>query len=106
MLARERLLVPSFGPYDQIVEAIPVDVAVGAAAERGETVGIVGAGPAGLAAADRLRSEGYQVTVYDRHDRAGGLLIEVNLEATTQTNQAAVSLQGRSASLLPRVIKA
>ena len=45
------------------------------AAERGETVGIVGAGPAGLAAADRLRCEGYQVTVYDRHDRAGGLLI-------------------------------
>ncbi len=38
--------------------------------------------------------------------RAGGLLIEVNLEATTLTNQAAVSLQGRSASLLPRVIKA
>ncbi|OYX79538.1 MAG: dihydropyrimidine dehydrogenase, partial [Brevundimonas sp. 32-68-21] len=45
------------------------------AAERGESVGIVGAGPAGMAAADRLRSEGYQVTVYDRHDRAGGLLI-------------------------------
>ena len=36
---------------------------------------IVGAGPAGLAAADRLRCEGYQVTIYDRHDRAGGLLI-------------------------------
>ncbi|RZJ97606.1 MAG: NAD(P)-dependent oxidoreductase, partial [Brevundimonas sp.] len=45
------------------------------AAERGESVGIIGAGPAGMAAADRLRSEGYQVTVYDRHDRAGGLLI-------------------------------
>ena len=44
-------------------------------AERGESVGIVGAGPAGLAAADRLRSQGYQVTVYDRHDRAGGLLV-------------------------------
>ncbi|RZJ96591.1 MAG: NAD(P)-dependent oxidoreductase [Brevundimonas sp.] len=44
-------------------------------AERGESVGIIGAGPAGMAAADRLRSEGYQVTVYDRHDRAGGLLI-------------------------------
>ena len=38
--------------------------------------------------------------------RGGGLLIEVNLEATTLTNQAAVSLQGLSASLLPRVIKA
>ncbi|MGO4687917.1 NAD(P)-dependent oxidoreductase [Brevundimonas sp. 2YAF1] len=43
-------------------------------AERGQSVAIVGAGPAGMAAADRLRSEGYAVTVYDRHDRAGGLL--------------------------------
>ncbi len=45
------------------------------AAERGESVGIIGAGPGGLAAADRLRRAGLQVTVYDRHDRAGGLLI-------------------------------
>jgi len=43
-------------------------------AERAESVGIIGAGPAGLAAAERLRSAGVQVTVYDRHDRAGGLL--------------------------------
>ncbi|MBU1385579.1 MAG: NAD(P)-dependent oxidoreductase [Alphaproteobacteria bacterium] len=42
--------------------------------ERGRSVGIVGAGPAGLAAADRLRTAGYAVTIYDRHDRAGGLL--------------------------------
>jgi len=42
--------------------------------ELGRSVGIVGAGPAGLAAADRLRSAGYAVTIYDRHDRAGGLL--------------------------------
>ncbi len=39
------------------------------------SVGIVGAGPAGLAAAEQLREKGWQVTVYDRHDRAGGLLI-------------------------------
>lgn len=39
------------------------------------TVGIVGAGPAGLAAAEALRRLGYQVTVYDRHDRVGGLMI-------------------------------
>lgn len=45
------------------------------AAERAESVGIIGAGPGGLAAADRLRRMGFQVTVYDRHDRAGGLLI-------------------------------
>ena len=42
---------------------------------RGSSVGIVGAGPAGLAAAERLREQGYEVTVYDRHDRPGGLLI-------------------------------
>ncbi len=40
-----------------------------------QSVGIVGAGPAGLAAAEELRRHGYKVTVYDRHDRAGGLLI-------------------------------
>ncbi|MEM6934651.1 MAG: FAD-dependent oxidoreductase, partial [Pseudomonadota bacterium] len=38
-------------------------------------VGIIGAGPAGLACADRLRRMGFQVTVYDRYDRSGGLLI-------------------------------
>ena len=43
-------------------------------AARGQSVGIVGAGPAGLAAADHLRQFGYDVHVYDRHDRAGGLL--------------------------------
>ncbi len=44
------------------------------AAERPESVGIIGAGPGGLAAADTLRRQGLQVTVYDRYDRAGGLL--------------------------------
>jgi glutamate synthase (NADPH/NADH) small chain len=39
------------------------------------SVGIIGAGPAGLAAAERLRTRGYQVHVYDRYDRVGGLLI-------------------------------
>ena len=43
-------------------------------AERSESVGIIGAGPGGLAAADALRRKGVQVTVYDRYDRAGGLL--------------------------------
>jgi len=47
-------------------------VAVGPS--RGQSVGIVGAGPAGLAAAEYLREYGYDVHVYDRHDRAGGLL--------------------------------
>jgi glutamate synthase (NADPH/NADH) small chain len=42
---------------------------------RGQSVGIIGAGPAGLAAAERLIEAGCTVTIYDRHDRAGGLLI-------------------------------
>ncbi len=42
--------------------------------ERSESVGIIGAGPGGLAAADILRRQGVQVTVYDRYDRGGGLL--------------------------------
>ncbi|TBX28368.1 NAD(P)-dependent oxidoreductase [Nioella sediminis] len=44
------------------------------AQERAESVGIIGAGPGGLAAVDMLRRAGLQVTVYDRYDRAGGLL--------------------------------
>ncbi|MEM9146251.1 MAG: NAD(P)-dependent oxidoreductase [Pseudomonadota bacterium] len=51
------------------VEPIPVPE------ERPQSVGIIGAGPAGLAAADRLRRLGIQVTIYDRYDRSGGLLI-------------------------------
>ncbi len=43
--------------------------------ERDQSVGIVGAGPAGLAAAEQLRRKGYQVEIYDRYDRVGGLLI-------------------------------
>jgi glutamate synthase (NADPH/NADH) small chain len=39
------------------------------------SVGIIGAGPAGLAAAERLRVKGWKVTVYDRYDRVGGLMI-------------------------------
>ncbi len=43
--------------------------------ERDQTVGIIGAGPAGLAAAEQLRRKGYAIHVYDRHDRLGGLLV-------------------------------
>jgi glutamate synthase (NADPH/NADH) small chain len=43
--------------------------------ERTESVGIIGAGPAGLAAAEELRKDGFQVHIYDRYDRAGGLLV-------------------------------
>ena len=40
-----------------------------------KSVGIIGAGPAGMACAEELRKSGYQVTIYDRYDRPGGLLI-------------------------------
>ncbi len=43
--------------------------------ELDRSVGVIGAGPAGLACADQLRRKGYQVEIYDRYDRAGGLLI-------------------------------
>ena len=43
--------------------------------EKENSIGVIGAGPAGLAAAEELRKKGYKVHVYDRYDRAGGLLI-------------------------------
>ena len=43
--------------------------------QREQSVGIIGAGPAGMACAEELRKSGYQVTIYDRYDRPGGLLI-------------------------------
>ena len=41
----------------------------------GKKVAIIGSGPAGLAAADELNQQGHSVTVYERADRAGGLLM-------------------------------
>jgi glutamate synthase (NADPH/NADH) small chain len=43
-------------------------------ADRGQSIGVIGAGPAGLTTAEYLRKAGYEVHVYDRHDRMGGLL--------------------------------
>lgn len=43
-------------------------------ADRGQSVGVIGAGPAGLTTAEYMRALGYEVHVYDRYDRAGGLL--------------------------------
>ncbi len=42
---------------------------------RDQSIGVIGAGPAGLSAAEELRKLGYKITIYDRYDRAGGLLI-------------------------------
>ena len=41
----------------------------------GKTAAVVGSGPAGLAAADQLNKLGHKVTVYERQDRIGGLLM-------------------------------
>ncbi len=43
--------------------------------ELSQSIGIIGAGPAGMACAEELRKQGYKVTIYDRYDRPGGLLI-------------------------------
>lgn len=41
----------------------------------GKTVAVVGSGPSGLAAADQLNKRGHSVTVFERSDRIGGLLM-------------------------------
>ena len=41
----------------------------------GKTIGVIGSGPAGLASADQLNKAGHHVTVYERSDRVGGLLM-------------------------------
>jgi len=41
----------------------------------GKRVAVIGSGPSGLACADQLNKAGHQVTVYDRNDRMGGLLM-------------------------------
>lgn len=51
------------------IKPIKIDI------QKNQSIGIIGAGPAGLAAAEELRKKGYKVVVYDRYDRAGGLLI-------------------------------
>ncbi|MBB4265815.1 NAD(P)-dependent oxidoreductase [Roseospira visakhapatnamensis] len=62
--------------------------------ERDQSVGIIGAGPGGMAAAEQLRRHGYKVTLYDRYDRIGGLLIYgipgFKLEKTVVERRAAL----------------
>ncbi|MBQ1992859.1 MAG: glutamate synthase subunit beta [Lachnospiraceae bacterium] len=41
----------------------------------GKTVAVVGSGPSGLAVADQLNKRGHSVTVFERSDRVGGLLM-------------------------------
>ena len=41
----------------------------------GKSIAIIGSGPAGLTAADQLNGVGHSVTVFEREDRIGGLLM-------------------------------
>ena len=67
-------------------------------AERPQSVGIVGAGPGGMTAAEELRRLGYQVHLYDRYDRVGGLLIygipNFKLEKTIVRRRADLLIEG------------
>ncbi|WP_040507384.1 NAD(P)-dependent oxidoreductase [Gluconobacter morbifer] len=65
--AVERFITENAFEQGWVQPAIP-------AMEIGRSVGIVGSGPAGLACAERLRAYGYEVHVYERQDRVGGLL--------------------------------
>lgn len=54
---------------DGLAGAVPPNI------RTGKKVAVIGSGPAGLAAADQLNKRGHSVTVYEREDRAGGLLM-------------------------------
>ncbi|MEE9403637.1 MAG: glutamate synthase subunit beta [Algisphaera sp.] len=64
------------------------------ATRTGKSVAIVGSGPAGLAAAAQLNKIGHQVTVYERADRIGGLLMYgiPNMKLDKQTVERRVNL--------------
>jgi len=71
--------------------------------EINKSVGIIGSGPAGLAAAEQLRIKGYKVTIYERYDRPGGLLIygipnfklekEIVLRRTKRLEKSGITFQ-------------
>ncbi len=63
-------------------------------ARTGKTVAIIGSGPAGLAAADQLNHAGHLVTVFERADRIGGLLMYgiPNMKLDKQVVQRRVEL--------------
>lgn len=60
----------------------------------GKKVAVIGSGPSGLAAADQLNKRGHSVTVYEREDRIGGLLMygipNMKLEKTVVDRKVAV----------------
>ena len=64
----ERAIV-EYGYENGVIHAVPPP------ARTGKTVAVVGSGPAGLSVADLLNKRGHKVTVYERDDRIGGLLM-------------------------------
>lgn len=64
----ERAIV-EYGYASGAIRAVPPP------ARTGKTVAVVGAGPAGLSVADLLNKRGHKVTIYEREDRPGGLLM-------------------------------
>ncbi|MCI8339716.1 MAG: glutamate synthase subunit beta [Lachnospiraceae bacterium] len=66
--ANEHAII-EYGYANGLMEANPPKV------RTGKRVAVVGSGPAGLAAADQLNRRGHDVTVYERSDHIGGLLM-------------------------------
>ncbi|MCH5269088.1 MAG: glutamate synthase subunit beta [Lachnospiraceae bacterium] len=66
--ANENYIV-EYGYENGLMDADPPEV------RTGKKVAIVGSGPSGLAAADQLNKRGHSVTVYERNDHIGGLLM-------------------------------
>ena len=64
----ERAIV-EYGYENGVIHAVPPP------ARTGKTVAVVGAGPEGLSVADLLNKRGHKVTLYERDDRVGGLLM-------------------------------
>ena len=70
--ALKRFVTEQFGPETE--NPLPSSVVEPPAEERGESIGVIGGGPAGMACAHDLRRLGYQVTVYEATDRLGGAM--------------------------------
>lgn len=64
----ERAIV-EYGYENGVIHAVPPPT------RTGKTVAVIGAGPAGLSVADLLNKRGHTVTIYERDDRPGGLLM-------------------------------
>jgi formate dehydrogenase (NADP+) beta subunit len=73
--ALKRFVTDQFGPAARPASnGVTPSVTAAAGAERPESIGIVGGGPAGMACAHDLRQLGYQVSIYEATDRLGGAM--------------------------------